>query len=411
VNSFYERHPYPPPVDDLDRYRERWADPQRRRASVFLCWPVEAYREDRGILVAGCGTSQAAKYALRWPRARVTGIDVSPSSLRETDTLKVKYGLDNLELRELPVERASELGGTFESVVCTGVLHHLGDPVAGLRALRDVLEPSGALHLMVYAPFGRVGVYLIQDYCRRLGIGSTTQEIRDLASSLSALPQNHPLAPLLCSSPDFRTEAGLADALLHPQDRPFSVPELFDFIEEGGLRFGRWIRQAPYLPHCGALAASPHHTLLTRLPLREQYAAVELFRGTMVRHSAVVFRDDQPGEAQPIDFAGEAWRDYVPLREPGTVCVEDRLPPGAAAVLINPAHSYRDIYLPIDSSDKRMLDAIDGKATIGQIAREHGDSASARSLFERLWCFDQVVFDASRTGVRLRGDTAREIAR
>lgn len=33
-----------------------------------------------------------------------------------------------------------------------GVLHHLPDPDAGLRALRDVLEVSGALQLMVYAP-------------------------------------------------------------------------------------------------------------------------------------------------------------------------------------------------------------------------------------------------------------------
>ena len=30
------------------------------------------------------------------------------------------------------------------------------------------------------------------------------------------------------------------------------------------------------------------------VPLAEQYAAVELFRGTMVLHSVVVYRDDSP---------------------------------------------------------------------------------------------------------------------
>ena len=40
---------------------------------------------------------------------------------------------------------------------------------------------------------------------------------------------------------------------------------------------------------------------------------------------------------------------YVPLRMPDTICVQDRLPPGAAAVLINPTHAYRDLVMPIDA--------------------------------------------------------------
>ena len=76
VSRFYESHPYPPPVDDLDAYRKSWDD-RRRRAESHLFWPAEPYRDDRSILVAGCGTTQAAHYALRWPRARVLGIDVS----------------------------------------------------------------------------------------------------------------------------------------------------------------------------------------------------------------------------------------------------------------------------------------------------------------------------------------------
>ena len=124
-------------------------------------------------MVAGCGTSQAAKYALRWPKARVTGIDFSQASIDQTAKLKRKHSIHNLELETLPVERAGELGRSFDHVVCTGVLHHLADPDAGLRALHDVLEPDGAMHLMVYAPYGRAGIYMLQDYCRRLGIGTS----------------------------------------------------------------------------------------------------------------------------------------------------------------------------------------------------------------------------------------------
>jgi SAM-dependent methyltransferase len=394
VRAFYERHPYPPPLDDLDRYRERWDDGHRRRADSHLFWPDEPYREDRSVLVAGCGTSQAAKYALRWPRAQVIGIDVSTTSIERTKTLKRKYSLDNLEVHQLPLERATELGHRFEQVVCTGVLHHLPDPDAGLRALRDVLAPSGAMQLMVYAPYGRAGVYLLQAYCRELGVGFSALEIRHLAASLKALPQDHPLVPLLRDAPDFRDGAALADALLNPQDRPYSVPQLFDFIDRAGLRFGRWVRQATYLPQCGALATSPHQTLLARLPARAQYTAVELFRGTMVRHSAVVYRNDRPANAQPINFDDDAWLNYVPLRLPDTICVQQRLPRGAAAVLINKTHTYTDLYMPIDAQQKQMFDSIDGKRTIGEIARKHGDPDTARPLFERFWWYDQVVFDA-----------------
>ena len=395
VREFYERLPYPRPIDSLEKYQRLWQDVGRRRADFHLHWPAARYRDDLSILVAGCGTSQAAKHAMRWPEAQVTGIDFSATSVHCTEALKKKYKLDNLQLHQLPVERAGELGASFDQIVCTGVLHHLPDPDAGLRALHDVLEPDGALHVMVYAPYGRAGVYLLQDYCRRLGIGTSSQEIKDLAVSLKALPPDHPLIPLLRNAPDFRTEAALADALLHPQDCAYSVPQLFNFLAAGGFRFGRWVRQAAYLPQCGALASTPHQTLLTRLPAEEQYAAVELFRGSMVRHSAVAYRNDRPNHGS-INFTGDAWLGYVPIPLPDTICVQEKLPPGAAGVLINRSHTYTDIYLPINAQQKNLYDAVDGKRSIGEIAPETALRNIARVLFEGLWHYDQVVFDASR---------------
>ena len=299
VQDFYERYPYPRPVDDLDDYRRLWQDRNRRRADYHLFWPDRAYREDHSILIAGCGTSQAAKHAMRWPAARVIGIDFSATSVRHTEELKRKYKLDNLEVHQLPIERVDELETSFDQIVCTGVLHHLPDPDAGLRALRSVLEPDGAMHLMVYAPYGRTGIYMLQEFCRRIGIPATDDGIRDLIGALGALPPGHPLGSLLREAPDFRQEAALADALLHPQDRAYSVPQLFDFIERGGLTFGRWVRQAAYSPRCGVMARLPQASRMAQLPLAEQFAAVELFRGTMVRHSLVVYRDDSPDADEP----------------------------------------------------------------------------------------------------------------
>ena len=158
------------------------------------------------------------------------------------------------------------------------------------------------MHLMVYAPYGRAGIYMLQEFCRGIGIQATDDEIRDLVVALAALPAGHPLARLLREAPDFRQEAALADALLHPQDRAYSVPQLFDFIRGAGLTFSRWVRQAPYSPHCGVMAQLPHASRIAALEPAQQYAAAELFRGAMMSHSVIVRRDGSPRPAHAIEF-------------------------------------------------------------------------------------------------------------
>jgi SAM-dependent methyltransferase len=406
VRDFYERMPYPAPLADLDAHRDLYKNPDRRRAEFHLIWPARQPRADQEILIAGCGTSQAARYALREPEARITAIDVSQTSLSHTRDLQRKHHLENLELRQLPIERVREIGRSFDLVVCTGVLHHLSDPDYGLRALRDVLRPSGAMRLMVYARYGRAGIYMMQEYCRLLEIGASASDLKSLGDALKTLPADHPISGLLSRSKDFRRPEAMADALLHPQDRAFSVPEMYAWLDRCGMSFGRWIEQAPYLAQCGVLTGSPHASRLTALPSRQQYAAVELFRGTMVSHSIIAYRDDSADESQPITFAGDRWRGYVPIKLPWTACVRERLPLGSVAVLINRSHTFTDLILTVDSFEDQLLGAIDGRRTLAQILQFALPDAESESralrFFERLWQYDQIVFDASRIDASLR---------
>ncbi len=403
IRDFYERHPYPAPATDLDGYRERWQQWARRRAAFHLLWPSRRYRNDLQVLVAGCGTSQAAKHAMREPLSRVTGIDVSESSLQHTRELQRKYELDNLELQQLNLEQVETLGRRFDKIVCTGVLHHLPDPDTGLRALRAGLKPGGAMQLMVYATYGRTGIYMLRDYCRLLDVHALDQELADLGATLGELPHGHPLAYLLNQAKDFRSAPALADALLHPQDRAYTVPQLYDWLERCGCSFGRWSLQAPYLADCGAVARTPHAERLAALPAPQQHAALELFRGTMVTHEISACRDDRSGSAQPIQFGGDSALHYVPLRIAAAITVRERLPAGAVAVLLNPMHRHTDIFLPIDASEERLLNAIDGSHTIKEILQiaaddpqYDGEQESILGFIERLWRHDQIVIDASR---------------
>jgi SAM-dependent methyltransferase len=399
VRDFYERMPYPAPLTQLAEGRAGAAAADRRRTAFYRMFPTGDLRPGLQILIAGCGTSQAARHALRHPDAHVTAIDISTTSLHHTRNLQQQYGLRNLALHWLPIEEVGALGRRFDQIVCTGVLHHLPDPDLGLRALRDVLAPEGALELMVYAPYGRAGIYMMQDYCRRLGVTASETDLRELAAILRELPPDHPIAGVLRHAKDFQQPAAMADALLHPLDRAYSVPELYDWLEHCGMRFGRWVEQAPYLPQCGLPAKSAHAARLASLPTAQQHAALELFRGTMVTHSAIAYRDDRVEAAQPITFEGERWRGYVPIALPSVVCVRDGVPAGSVAVLINRAHRFTDLICTVDQFEDPLLGAIDGTRTLGGILALLGIGESreraALSFFERLWHYDQVVFNAS----------------
>ena len=150
------------------------------------------------------------------------------------------------------------------------------------------------------------------------------------------------------------------------------------------------------------MAQLPQSPQMQKLAIDDQYATTELFRGTMLRHSVIAHRSDDASGGERISFAGDAWQRYVPIRMPDTVRVQERLPPGAAAVLISQSHTYHDIYLPIDATELRILDAIDGRRSVIDIMEQTlpasqpaPRNAMVRAFLERLWWHDQVVFDVS----------------
>jgi hypothetical protein len=155
------------------------------------------------------------------------------------------------------------------------------------------------------------------------------------------------------------------------------VPQLYDWLDRCGLKFGRWYEQAPYLPQCGAIEDAPHGARLAALSTRAQHAAIELLRGTMDRHSFVAYRADRQREAQPITFAGDVWRSFVPVRLPWTLTI-------------------RDLALFIDDAQERLLAAIDGERSVAEILQGAGEveDEKGRQFFNRLWEHDLVVFDA-----------------
>ena len=89
-------------------------------------------------MCAGCGSSQAALIALNNPDCAVLGIDLSEASLAHSNRLRERQNLTNLELGRMSLTDVGALNSFFDLILCTGVLHHLPDPDAGLKALADL---------------------------------------------------------------------------------------------------------------------------------------------------------------------------------------------------------------------------------------------------------------------------------
>jgi hypothetical protein len=71
---------------------------------------------------------------------------------------------------------------------------------------------------------------------------------------------------------------------------------------------------------------------------------------------------------------------YVPLRLPTTICVEERLPPGAAGVFLNRNHPFHDLILVIDAKEKSIFDRIDGRHSIADLVAGDRESTVGVAL-------------------------------
>ena len=176
-------------------------------------------------------------------------VDISQPSLDHEQYLKDKHGLKNLELHRLPIEELPTLGLDFDLMVSTGVLHHLADPLVGMKALADCVRRDGAIAVMLYAKYGRIGVELLQSVFRDLGLRQDDASVRMVKETISLLPPDHPVQGYFKIASDLQYDAGLVDTFLHGRDRNYTVEDCIDLVTSAGLVFQTWLDNAPYYPH------------------------------------------------------------------------------------------------------------------------------------------------------------------
>lgn len=266
--------------------------------------------------------------------------------------------------------QVSALGRSFDYIVSSGVLHHLVDPDAGLRALRDVLRPHGSMCLMLYNAHARHGIYMLQEAFRILGFGQVQADVDLVKATLAALPAHHQAKLMAADSEDLKYDAGVVDMLLHPQDRPYTVKECYEFLERNGLRFQVWADPLDFSVQANVPADHPLYRRLAMLPKREQAHAIDLL---YQRRPTNVFLACHPGRTDTdLDFTGEAFLGYVPsVRQPIEMSIVRNV---VQEEVVRVKRRWSDITLPRKAS--LVISRVDGAKTCRQIIEEIAGDAT-----------------------------------
>ena len=367
VAKQYTQWCYPAPVQDMlaavqGGYYE-FSDP---RLFWPLLWPEgRPAGQPLRILIAGCGTNQAAYNALCNPHAQVTAIDLSMTSLQHQQYLKEKHGLHNLTLHHLNILDVAQLGQRFDLIVSTGVLHHMPEPDAGLQALAQVLEPHGMMSLMVYGKTLRTGVYVMQEAFRRLGLGQTEADVQLVKTVLSSLPPKHIVHSYTSAADDLKYDSGIVDTFLHPQEQAYTVPELMAFIERCGMAFWDWEDRANYSPLSCIPAAHPVHAKLQQLNEVDRWAVVEALTASRGTHRFLLSHPERQRTAARFLTANEgAALDYIPMvrYQLAVTRTEDEVQG------IQPRLKRLGFEFDLEHEEARLMELVNGQRTLREVA-------------------------------------------
>jgi 2-polyprenyl-3-methyl-5-hydroxy-6-metoxy-1,4-benzoquinol methylase len=364
VQRLYNTYPFPPePLLDEPPpgYNWRW----NWTAAYSFCTRQKPTRQDIRILDAGCGTGVGTEYLIFLnPEAEIVGMDLSEKALEIAQERCQRSGVAAthkapISFHHLNIENAAQLPGEFDLINCVGVLHHLPDPIKGIRALAQKLAPGGLFHIFVYAELGRWEIQLMQQAIALLQ-GGRKGDYKDGVfvgrQIFSSLPENNRLVKRekeRWSMENHRDES-FADMYVHPQETDYNIHTLFELIEASGLEFiGFSNPQSWQLERL--LGKSPE--LLERakhLSQKEQYRLIELL-DTEITHYEF-FLGKPP--VVTTDWSDDLLRAAIPELHP---CMHGWPSP----TLLN--LDYQPVTLSPD--EFRFMQLCEGK-TVGEILQE-----------------------------------------
>ncbi|MFT8471052.1 class I SAM-dependent methyltransferase [Acetobacter persici] len=383
----YEAYPYPERNPQDEATRLLIGSPSHLREIDYWVFGARRPRsQPLRALIAGCGTGDGAiMLATQMARAGRPGevlcVDRSRHALSIAQERAKVRDLSNIRFVEGSLTDLPNLDlGLFDYIDCCGVLHHLPTPDTALAGLEAALAPGGGMGLMVYAPYGRTGVYMLQD---ALGELAPYEEAPATRLDMARRVMRHlPATAWLRQNGNFGDhlsggDAGLYDLLLNPRDRAYTVGGFLDLLDGAGLEASSLMEPARYDP--ALFLPDPRiRARIAQLPARQQATIAESLTGNMATHVAYVVRKGAritPPDASSFD-AVPVMRE-VPGIELAKQMRADHTLPFAFGTLVVP--------IPLPPQARGLLPLIDGERTVGDLAAVLAMRGVPENKFRTVW--------------------------
>ncbi|KZR89235.1 Demethylrebeccamycin-D-glucose O-methyltransferase [Synechococcus sp. MIT S9509] len=242
VQDMYEENPYP---------RYRYADFTDKTSAKCISKAIEYESTKKNlqfsevlasnhslprVLIAGCGTGSQVITSSRYKNAQITAIDLSSSSLTYAIRKAKDYGMKNVDFRKMDLLDVAALDETFDTIECSGVLHHMEDPAKGLSALTKKLKPGGYIKLGLYSDIARKEIVIARKRIKQLGLKSTADSIREFRQKVLK-GEFKDLANLPSFGGDFYSLSRCRDLCFHVQERRYTIESLRRLLDSHGLTF------------------------------------------------------------------------------------------------------------------------------------------------------------------------------
>ncbi len=364
VQEMYSQFPYPNLQGNVSSLR--WG----YDLDFILAQAGSTKRIDQiRVLDAGCGTGELlACCASVFPQAHFTGIELSPKSLEIAKKNAAHVEAINIEFYQKDIMDVTAELGSFDVIICSGVIHHLSQPEKGVNCLAKLLEPGGIMILYLYCQYTRARNVRIK------------QAVNILERDQSQFRKRIKIARALLNDYQLR-DIALVDAYLHVNENLYTARIIFDLLRRCDLRFLRFCDE-PMWNVENLIKDKEVVKMIQALSDDLRYEVLDLIISQAInRNSYEIFACHDSYEYRTVKELGKGSLNLYPMRTPFIRVEKDTANDNIYNLYV--LHdSNNPLRLQLSVGSVNLIMRCDGSRTLGQILEQTVDEPNINTTHQ-----------------------------